>query len=62
MAQSIAVLAQSIAVLDTFQIKFLHRREVVAKKIKYIPICTHKKTCPLYIFTVILLHLDVVNR
>ena len=38
-------MAQSIAILDTFQVKFLHRKEVVAKKL----ICTHlytQKTCP----------------
>ena len=51
----------SIGILDTFQVKVLHSKEVVAK-IKYIPTCTHKKICPLCIFTVILFYLDVVIR
>ena len=37
-------MAELIAVLDTFQVKFLHTRESVAKKKKkYVPIFTHKK-------------------
>ena len=49
--------------IDTFQMKFLDSREVVAKKIKYVPICTHKKkTSSNMHFTVICVHLCVVIR
>ena len=43
----------------TFQVKFPHSREVVAKK-KEEEICT--KTRPMCMFTVISFHLDVVVR
>ena len=50
-------MAWSIAVLDTFQVKFLHSREVVANN----KMCTHLYTQKLiqYAFYV---HLDVVIR
>ena len=46
-----------IAIMDTFQVKFLHSRKVV----KYIPICTQENSSNMH-FTVIFVHLDVVVR
>ena len=61
-------MAWSITILYTFQVQFLHSREVVAKS----EMCTHlyaqktRPVCiftrPMRIFTVISFHLDVVIR
>ena len=46
---------QSIAILDTFQVKFLDSREVVAKKLNMYT----QKTRPICIFSVIYVHLGI---